>query len=74
MGSVLGWRKVEERGRVGRGEGKVWGSGKMWGRCEKGCWGVGEGVGNLLRCGEKWWDDEKKVRKDVGVGEKCGKR
>ena len=27
---------------------------KMWGRCEKVSWGVGEGVGSLLGSGKKW--------------------
>ena len=49
---MLGWRKVG--GNVGR--------------FEKKCLGVGEGVGSLLRSGEKWGDDVREVRKDVGVG------
>ena len=59
------WGEVKERCEE---------SGKMWGRCEKVCWGVGEGVGSLLGGGEKWGDNVGKVRKDVGGGKKCGKR
>ena len=33
---------------------------------------VGEGVGSLLTCEEKWGDDVKEVRKDVGVGKSVG--
>ena len=61
---MLKWRKVGARGSVGGGEGKVWG--KCGGRSKKVCWGVGEGVGSLFACGEKWGDDVGEVRKDVG--------
>ena len=49
------------------------GVGKCGGRCEKVCCGVGEGVGSLLGCGEKWGDDVGEVRKDVGGRKKCGR-
>ena len=42
-GGVLWCGKAGVRGRVGRDEK----------RCEKVCWGVGQGVGSLLGCGEK---------------------
>ena len=64
-GGVLG---VGEN--VRRGKGKVWGGEKMWGRCEKVCWGVGGGkfVGEWGEVG----GDKGELRRDVGDGEKCG--
>ena len=59
-------------GRVwGGGTGKCVGGDKLWGKCGKVCWSVGEGCGKVCwDVGEVW---ESLLGCGEGKGEMCGK-